>query len=560
VTPPPMRVDLLFPPVHDPSMPHLALPLLKSSLKRAGFEAVCHDLNREFFVDSATMGEWVNIRDRSRSEWAAATSVDHGLEAAGNFTQRLTSEFRKWESVNEDFRLTFRYLGGVYNRRRIADVCSCAELDGTPFDDVLRRRLDTFGSVVGINISVEDQILPAFRYASLLRRERGDVKIVLGGNIVTRLHPFLHGDLGRYWDYIVVREGESALVELLGHLQNDSIELRDQRIISPSGFSSMPLGKPFFTTEITDISELPAPDFSDYPVEDYLSLEPILPILMGRRCYWGKCRFCTIHEGWDPTVRFRSVDDVAAEVRERVSGLGVRRFRFVDEAAEPRHLAELSTKIADLGITFEVYAIAEKRFLDEEFVQGLSSAGCRQIYFGLESADEAALKSMGKTINQYKRYGELFDSCARSGIHVYAYSLFGFPGDSLEGQARTIDFLKRTRTVHCAIVGSFIPVVGSRFAMEDPELVAVTGGMTEDLMLMGPADAASRPADLALREIFEARPDLALSASLNDEIRFLMASRFGSAFAQVATEGVAVDTVIGEGVRVMRRERIARHL
>jgi hypothetical protein len=45
---------------------------------------------------------------------------------------------------------------------------------------------------------------------------------------------------------------------------------------------------------VEDVEALPCPDFSGLPLTSYLTPWPVLPIYMGKGCYFNQCKFCDI--------------------------------------------------------------------------------------------------------------------------------------------------------------------------------------------------------------------------------------------------------------------------
>ncbi|NGM14201.1 B12-binding domain-containing radical SAM protein [Verrucosispora sioxanthis] len=553
-------------------MPHSALPLLKGYITRHSQHSVtCHDLNIEFFRDLVIGSSLGPDLARFRKRLHSAPDAAAGIKVAFEFDRWLKACFKSWAVVNPGYALTLRSLGTPYDRRDIQQIREFMDVGSTPFDGLFDRLLNSLeGRAVGINLSVEDQILPAFRLATLVKRHFPDAVVVWGGSLLSRLYPIVEGAFGDVWDYLVRREGEEPLLAILDSVENGRPLTRsDDRIVTKSSAGGAVMVAPFVTNAVTAIDETGDGEYSDYQVENYVSLVPILPVLASRKCYWGRCKFCTIHESWDPRFRTRAASAVCDEISSLVSKYGVRYFRFVDEAIPPDLIRSMLPRLKEMGIEFEVYAIAEARFRNEAFVSELGAAGCRQAYFGLESADEAAIASMGKRINQVRHYSEIFSNCARAGVHVYVYTLFGYPGSSAEAEERTVRFILSEPALHSVTIASFVPVTGSPYAEINRDSLVHTGRFTEDYeqATCGSAelDIAAKgreAAESAIESIYGERRDLALTAALNDEMRLALSSRYGPDFARTVhcDELEFLDQIVNAGKQLMSRERVARVL
>src|SRR5439155_19012362 len=114
-------------------------------------------------------------------------------------------------------------------------------------------------------------------------------------------------------------------------------------------------------------------------------------------------------------------------------------------------------RVNPIDMRFEIYAILEKRFLDEEMVKKIGASGCRQAFWGLESTDATTIKNMSKEINRTHDVSKIFASTASNGIHNYTFTMYGFPGQDLAAQNRTIEYVISDKNIHTACVSNFSP-------------------------------------------------------------------------------------------------------
>jgi radical SAM superfamily enzyme YgiQ (UPF0313 family) len=541
-----MKIDLVFAPQHDPGFPHCALPHLKGFLNRniKDIEVRCVDLNHQFYKHIIG-NNYYEILNSFRSRMNAFKDISEAINIALDFENYSKEKFNEWSDKWKGYSITLRTLDSPFKRNNPKSILKFIT-NHSPFDDFFIKYLEeSRADIIGINLSVEDQILPSFKLASLIRIKKPFVKIIWGGSLLSRIYPVFIKYFSKYFDYTIVREGEIPLTRLLNYLLDYSaFPINEKRIIASSETSSVEMVRNFNTefNEVTDISLTGGQIFDDYDVNNYWNLTQMLPILSGRKCYWSKCKFCTIHQSWDNKKRFHNAKTIFNEVKRLSEGYGINNFRFVDEASFPKTLMDFSELIisSDLKINFEIYAIAEKCFEDINFVQKLGQSGCRQIYFGLESADIEVLKLMNKQINKMDSMSKIYYNCAAAGIHVYAFSLFGYPGSTKKSYQLTIDFIINEKNLHTAAIGSFVPVIGSPFALENASNLIHSGGVTEDFSFFIDSDGKQNEgrfmgnieAEGALNKILNERQDLAITTLLNDETRFCLSSLFGADFAQ----------------------------
>ncbi len=114
----------------------------------------------------------------------------------------------------------------------------------------------------------------------------------------------------------------------------------------------------------------------------------------------------------------------------------------MDEAIPPARLADLSRMIPGLSrpVSWIAYSRLDQGHSAEE-LQNARKAGCRKLFFGLESASERILKRFGKGITVAGARKVLMDA-GEAGIGIHLFLMTGFPGESIEDQDATTEFLR----------------------------------------------------------------------------------------------------------------------
>lgn len=218
-------------------------------------------------------------------------------------------------------------------------------------------------------------------------------------------------------------------------------------------------------TMISDLDSLPLPArhlvgeaaFSDtlLPGEREGDGERAAMLISSRGCSFH-CAFCAnIFPGH---IRFRSPENVAAEVQELVERYGCRAFR--DEAdnlvTNKAWLLRYCELLAPLGVHFKAHGRSD--LLDEDRVQALKEAGCVHFGLGLESADPwvLALANKKETVDDHRRAVALLK---KHGILAHVYIVMGLPGESWQTLERNRQFMRETRPDRWTC-GHFIPYPG----------------------------------------------------------------------------------------------------
>jgi radical SAM superfamily enzyme YgiQ (UPF0313 family) len=570
-------LTLIYPPVHDFSMPYLSLPLLKRYVEdntRVKCEIV--DFNQQFFRDiidysrKREISTYVGIKD-------FALTVSESIELQSIIEKKIKHFSNKYPN----YALSLRKIKTPFDPTKsdiiFAELQSEQNMFYPIFSKFLKDPKYKRSGIFGISVGVEDQVFPSFVLASIIKKMFPQSKTVLGGNIITRLHDnIIKSKLSKYIDYMVIREGEDAFVELVKyHLLNEIKKISHPKIISIN--NNTIVSNEDILKNIFDIKKIKTPDFRGFNLESYLSPIPILPIFVTRKCYWAKCDFCSIHTSWDHISRTRDISQVMADI-ELYAKQGVNHFRIVDEDCPPMILKKLSEEILNRNhnIFFEAYSRFEREFLDLDFCKKLAEAGCRQLFWGLESIGEETLKLTTKIVN-CKDYSEFVDKILENtnsaGILNYIFVLIGIPNAPVRNEAETINYIIKNKNTHVVIPASFVVDKDSPIHLNDDirskygiQLLDVGDMTTEIGYTINGRDVRNRTQKRTRRyaeKIYNMRPDLALSTLFNDEIRFILACEFGNNFANEFISMCnkdKINNIIDKAIMKCYEERINRKL
>ena len=121
---------------------------------------------------------------------------------------------------------------------------------------------------------------------------------------------------------------------------------------------------------------------------------------------------------------------------------GTSGFHFVDEAAPPKILRELSEEIIrrKLSVSWWTNVRFEKAFTPE-FCALMAQSGCIAVSGGIEVASNRLLKLMNKGVT-VEQAAQATYNLTNSGILVHAYLMYGFPTETVQ---ETVDALEIVR-------------------------------------------------------------------------------------------------------------------
>ena len=231
------------------------------------------------------------------------------------------------------------------------------------------------------------------------------------------------------FDACVVGEGEIVLARIL----KDPDMLRDSKIIQ---------GEP------RDIDTIPFParhlvDYSKYKrgiMQGTKMLSPAVSIITSRGCPY-RCIFCSSHCVFGRRVRFRSIDNVVAEIKQVINTLGYRGFNFYDDtfAVNRVRTMKMCEEFAKLNIVWRCLTRADT--VDRELLQIMRDSGCKEIIIGMESGSQKILDALrkGVTVEQNLRAMKMIKEFMQLKVGI----IVGSPGETWETIRQTENLLRK---------------------------------------------------------------------------------------------------------------------
>lgn len=308
--------------------------------------------------------------------------------------------------------------------------------------------------VIGLSAPFPGNVYGAFRIARAMKKIQPASTFVLGGGWVnTELRDLKEPRAFNYFDFVTLDDGEQPLLSILEFLEKKRTEKDLFRCFIRKN------GEVKFVSQNKD-HDVPShktgyPTYEGLDLKKYLGIFEMLnpmhrlwsqsrwnKLTLAHGCYWKKCAFCDV--GLDYIGRYEpSPVDLIVERMDRLAQeTGGKGFHFVDEAAPPKLLGQLSDKLLENGRLYSWWSnIRFEKSFDENLTKKMAQAGCIAVSGGLEVASDRLLKLMNKgvTVEQVARVTKNF---VDAGVMVHAYLMFGFPTETLQ---ETIDSLERVR-------------------------------------------------------------------------------------------------------------------
>jgi len=188
-------------------------------------------------------------------------------------------------------------------------------------------------------------------------------------------------------------------------------------------------------------------------------------ITPSRGCPYN-CHYCaarTLNDGVQQ-VRFRSVDDIFAEMQDKYERFGIRDFALYADFLLIRYqdnLIPLLRKIVAAKSPWRLYAPEglDTRFLaqSQELCDLLKAARLQKLYLPVENIDDEVLLSLNRKHVKLRHVVEAAKNVERAGFamrhnEVNGYCLYGLPGEHVNSVVQTALFVSD-------VIGSVIPML-----------------------------------------------------------------------------------------------------
>jgi len=295
--------------------------------------------------------------------------------------------------------------------------------------------------------------------AAELKRERPDLKIIIGGPEVTADNAWVldHPAV----DFAAIGEGEQTFAELLRMLAT-----ADRPAAPIDGLYVRGGGMPAFRRPLAALDEVSSPYLAgilDAADEEMLLLETI------RGCIF-KCKFCYYPKSYDD-LYFVSEEKIVANL-EHARRQGAREVVLLDPTLNQRRdfgrfLKLLARENPDRQFTYFGELRAEG--INCEIARLLREANFTEVEIGLQSIDPLAMELMDRN-NNLKAFERGARAMLDEGIKVKVDLIIGLPGDTVSSVRRAIEYIHSTGLYSEVQVFNLAVLPGTAFRQEAGQL------------------------------------------------------------------------------------------
>ena len=286
--------------------------------------------------------------------------------------------------------------------------------------------------------------LPVNEMVEFIRQHNSEVKIVVGGPLISNHHRNSHGhefataveDMGADI-YVIEGQGELTLARVVDCLKNNS-DLGS--VPNLAYFENGKLQHTKVSPENNSLDENMI-DWGGFPEQD---LGATIQTRTARSCAF-KCSFCNY-----PTragaLTLASLDTIEKEL-DSMQRLGtVTNAVFIDDTFNvpfPR-FKEICRMMIRKNYKLNWFSYFRCSNSDEEAIELMAQSGCKGVFLGVESGSPTILTNMNKSAT-VEKYTKGIEWLRQYGILTFASMITGFPGETETTVQESIDFIRATK-------------------------------------------------------------------------------------------------------------------
>jgi radical SAM superfamily enzyme YgiQ (UPF0313 family) len=312
----------------------------------------------------------------------------------------------------------------------LADSCSQSEAD---FCAYAVSRIPPDFDVIGFSTICSSYPL-TIRIAERFRKTHPGTGIIFGGPQASAVDVATL-DAFPFVDLIVRGEADETLVKVL------RTGLRSPALAFVSGITFRGRGSIVRNPEaplVDNLDALPFPAFDLLPGMDAVSS---LSLELGRGCPYA-CTFCSTSDFFRRRFRLKSPEVVLAQMRKARREYGASRFDLVHDmfTVDRKRVVAFCQTLLDSGEQFHWGCSARTDCIDDELISLMHHAGCRSVFFGVETGSPRLQRAIRKDLDLNDAAARI-QSCAIAGMETTASLIVGFPEETEEDLWQTVGFL-----------------------------------------------------------------------------------------------------------------------
>ena len=311
-------------------------------------------------------------------------------------------------------------------------------LDSSIYDDVAEQLLQTEPAAVGLT-ALGCNFIAVVKIARRLKQRRPETLILLGGPHPTVLESSIMNEFSDF-DVLVRGEAEETIVPLLDALDSGrelsaipGISYRDGSRVCRSTVDA----------GVMDVNRLSMAAFHFYPIQE-LKMRS-MRVEAGRGCPFH-CTFCSTATFFGRKYRVKAAEKLVSELKSLNNTYNITEFELQHDlfTVNRRKVLEFCEEVRQCSFSWTCSARID--CVDSELLREMARAGCRGIFFGVETGS-SNLQELVKKRLDISLLGPTLTNAKEVGINVTTSFITGFPDETLSDLEATLDCLDRCHRI-----------------------------------------------------------------------------------------------------------------
>jgi len=247
-------------------------------------------------------------------------------------------------------------------------------------------------------------------------------------------------------DIVVIGEGEFTMLEIVQRIKNgQSFDGCKGTVFKKDGEIIVnPLRE-----RIEDLDSIPYPARHLVPIKAYprnytfggMKI-PVDTITTSRGCPYS-CSFCSSRMIWGRIYKTRDPKSVVDEIEFLIKNYGTKSFYFVEDnfTLKKKHVMGICDEIIKRKLKIEWECYSRVDLVNKEILEKIHKAGCKAIWYGIESGSPKTLERLDKgiTLEQSRNACKM---AKNAGLKVGGSFMIRLPGETKEDIIMTYNFIK----------------------------------------------------------------------------------------------------------------------
>ena len=291
--------------------------------------------------------------------------------------------------------------------------------------------------IVGVSVMSSRGVKDAIFVSEWCKKQK--LTVVWGGQMPSmQTEIVLDND---FVDYVSFGEGEETWKELVACCE------KGESPFEVPGIAYRKDGKTVYNAcrPFSDLKDMPVSDWSMLNVskymQTYLGCSKMMYIYSSKGCPC-RCAFCSNVNFHKSTHRKRPNEYVIEEIKYLIDNHGLDGVFFSDElwCTKKSDMQDFCKRVHDNSLDFHWGVQLRIGMFDEEDYQTMYDAGCRWIFFGIETGSAEMLQRIHKNIDLNK-IKPTFEALKKIGITSIGSFIVGFPDETVDQLRDTVKLI-----------------------------------------------------------------------------------------------------------------------